>query len=96
MSDTPTQLPLFAPTEEEVVAAQIEARRLRPLAQLWSPDALSRAFLFSTDDLTQIRTCHGSHNRLGFALQLALIRFLHILLPNFARVPEPIIHFISL
>ncbi len=96
MTDTLTQLPLFAPSEDEEVAAQIEARRLRPLAQLWTPEALSRSFLLSHDDLTQIRTCHGSHNRLGFALQLALIRFLHIVLPNFVRVPEPIIHFISL
>ena len=96
MTDTPTQLPLFAPSEDEEIAAQIEARRLRPLAQLWTPEALSRSFLLSHDDLTQIRTCHGSHNRLGFALQLALIRFLHIVLPNFVRVPEPIIHFISL
>ncbi len=96
MADTPTQLPLFAPSEDEEVAAQIEARRLRPLAQLWTPEALSRSFLLSHDDIAQIRTCHGSHNRLGFALQLALIRFLHIVLPNFVRVPEPIIHFISL
>lgn len=96
MTDIPIQPPLFAPSEDEEVTAPIEARRLRPLVQLWTPEALSRSFLLSHDDLAQICTCHGSHNRLGFALQLALIRFLHIVLPNFARVPEPTIHYISL
>ena len=96
MTDPPTQTSLFPSDEDEAVVAQIEARRLRPLAQLWTPETLSRSFLFSEADLAQIRICRGSHNRLGFALQLALIRFLFITLPNFARVPEPIIHFISL
>jgi len=61
MTDTPTQLPLFAPSEDEEVATQIEARRLRPLAQLWTPEVLSRAFLLSHDDLAQVRTCQGFH-----------------------------------
>jgi len=96
MADPLTQIPLFPSDEDEVVVAQIEARRLRPLAQQWTPETLSRSFLLSEEDLLQVRTCRGSHNRLGFALQLTLIRFLFITLPNFVRVPETIIHFISL
>ena len=60
MTDTPTQLPRFAPSEDEEVAAQIEARRLRPLAQLWTPEALSRSFLLSHDLAQALRMILGS------------------------------------
>lgn len=96
MTDTPTQLPLFVAGDDEATTAVWEARRLRPLQQLWTPEALSRSFLLSSADQAQVRTYRGSPNRRGFALQLMLMRFLHSVIPSFERVPEPIIHFISL
>jgi TnpA family transposase len=95
MTDEVAQLSLFA-TSDADTAATVEARRLRPLAQVWTPEALSRYFLLSSDDLAQIKQCRGSANRLGFALHLVLLRFLHVTLPTFERVPDAIIHFVSL
>jgi TnpA family transposase len=46
--------------------------------------------------MAQVRQCRGAHNRLGFALQLVMLRFLHFPLPSVEMIPEPIIHFVSL
>jgi len=91
----PLQLSLFAADDAETPAA-IEARRLRPLLQDWTPEALSRECLLSDADLTQVRMCRGAANRLGFALHLVLLRLLHMVLPSFATVPASVIHFVSL
>jgi TnpA family transposase len=95
MTNDSLQLSLFVPDDAEPPAA-VEARRLRPLQQNWTLEALSREFLLSSADLAQVRLCRGAHNRLGFALHLALLRFLHVVLPTFDLIPEPILHFISL
>lgn len=96
MTEPFVQLPLPEPGADVDLPAAWEARRLRPLLQTWTPEALSRVFFLSTEDRAQVQTCRGSHNRLGFGLQLVLMRFLHIVLPDLARVPEPVLHFISL
>ncbi len=85
----------FLPDADTETAARVDARRLRPLAQVWTPEALSRFFLLSRDDLAQITRCRGSVNRLGFALHLVLLRFLHVSLSTLAQVPEAIVHFVS-
>ncbi len=95
MTDELAQLPLFATNDTES-AATVAARRLRPLTQVWTLEALSRYFLLSSDDLAQIKQCRGSANRLGFALHLVLVRFLHVSLPSFERVPDAIVHVVSL
>lgn len=95
MTDGLAQLPLFT-TDDTESAATVEARRRRPLTQEWTPEALSRYFLLSGDDLAQVKQCRGSTNRLGFALHLVLLRFLHVSLPSFEGVPDAIVHFVSL
>jgi TnpA family transposase len=96
MAEPPIQLSLPDPSADIDLPAAWEARRLRPLLQLWTPETLSRVFFLSTEDRAQVQSCRGSHNRLGFALQLVLMRFLNIVLPDLSRVPEPILHFVSL
>lgn len=95
MVDQLAQLALFVSDDVETPAA-VEARRFRPLSQVWTPEALSRYFLLSSDDLAQIKQCRGTANRLGFALHLVLLRFLHVAVPTLERVPDAIIHFVSL
>lgn len=93
--DEPAQLALFTSPDSDT-AATVEARRLRPLSQTWTPEALSRSFLLRSDDIAQIKQCRGSANRLGFALHLVLLRFLHVALPSLDGIPEAIVHFVSL
>ena len=52
------------------------------------PDALIRHYTFDERDLTHIRRHRGGHNRLGFAVQLATVRFLGTFLARPAEVPE--------
>ncbi|MDP9351772.1 MAG: DUF4158 domain-containing protein [Chloroflexota bacterium] len=73
----------------------METRRLKPLDREWTPELLGRYFLLTPCDLEQIASCRGSHNKLGFALHLVLLRFLHSPLPSLADVPQPIVHFVG-
>ena len=57
------------------------------------PDPAQLITFFHLDDADQalIRRQHGSHQRLGFALQLGTVRFLGTFLPNPLAVPPGVI-----
>ncbi len=46
--------------------------------------------------MLQVRTCRGAPNRLGFALNLLLLRFLHCPLPELTLTPACIVHFVAM
>jgi hypothetical protein len=51
-----------------------------------------RHYRLSETDLAMVRSQRGAHNRLGFAVQLCLLRYLGIVLPPGEHPPEPLLH----
>lgn len=43
----------------------------------WISEELGRFFWLTPEDMLQVKTCRGAANRLGFALNLLLMRLLH-------------------
>jgi TnpA family transposase len=74
----------------------LDARRFRALQQDWSSEALARFFLLTPEDMLQVRTCRGAANRLGFALNLLLLRFLYCPLPEVTLAPARIAQFVAM
>ena len=54
-------------------------------------DELTRYCHLNDDDLTQITSCRGEPNRLGFALQLTTVRYLGTFLDNPVAVPSSVL-----
>ena len=60
-----------------------------------SPPDLARDFYFDALDRIHIHACSGSHHRLGFALQLATVRFLGTFLDTPLAVPESVLRHVA-
>src|SRR5438552_1771806 len=50
----------------------------------------------SPEDMREVRTCRGATNRLGFALNLLLLRLLHCPLPDVTLAPARIVQFVAM
>jgi TnpA family transposase len=74
----------------------LEPRRFTALHGDWPPEDLGHFFWLTPDDLLQVRSCRGAANRLGFALNLLLLRFLHYPLPSLDRVPDRVVQFVAM
>ena len=92
------QLPLAFLEDEEALRLQQEVagRRLKLLNLEWAPERLSRDFLLLPADRAAVKTCRGPQNRLGFALHLLLLRYLHFSLPSLDLVPDAVVRFVAL
>jgi Domain of unknown function (DUF4158) len=61
----------------------------------WTADELTRYYHLNDDDLTQITSCRGEQNRLGFALQLTTVRYLGTFLGDPVAVPSSVLQTLS-
>ncbi len=74
----------------------LTARRFKALAGEWTPEELGRFFWLTPDDTQQVKTCRGAANRLGFALNLLLLRLLHCPFPDSSQIPSRIVQFVAM
>lgn len=59
------------------------------------PDLLTRYYVLDEDELALISKCRRPHNRLGFALQLCLIKFPGRALRPEEEIPDSLVEFIA-
>ena len=69
----------------------LATRRFKALTDEWTSEELGRFFWLAPEDMQEVRPCRGAANRLGFTLNLLLLRFLHCPLPNVALTPARIV-----
>lgn len=60
-----------------------------------SQDELIQQYSFTDADLALIRQRRGAANRLGFAVQMCLLRYPGYALASDTRLPDPVIHWIA-
>lgn len=74
----------------------LEPRRFQALVGEWTSEELGRFFWLAPADLLQVQTCRGAANRLGFALNLLLLRLLHCPFPDVTLAPPRIVQFVAM
>lgn len=65
------------------------------LALLENQDDLIRYYTFNESDLSLIRQRRGDANRLGFAVQLCLLRYPGYALVSDSLLPDPVIEWVA-
>lgn len=76
-------------------ACPTPAQRTHVLALPSEPREFVRFYTFTTSELTWIRTRRGSHNRLGFAVQLALLKHPGRAWSTEAVLPDAMLQYIA-
>jgi hypothetical protein len=74
----------------------LTTRRFKALTDEWTSEELGRFFWLTPEDMQEVRTCRVAANRLGFALNLLLLRFLHCPLANVTLTPARIVQFVAM
>jgi len=83
--------------EEKSVGENLLAlRRFKVLDGEWTSEELGRFFWLTPKDMLQVKTCRGAANRLGFALNLLLMRLLHCPFPEHGQLPPRIVQFVAM
>jgi hypothetical protein len=83
--------------EELCTTADLLAlRRFKTLAGEWTSAELGRCFWLTPQDILEVKTCLGAANRLGFALNLLLMRLLHCPFPEHRQIPPRIVRFVAM
>jgi TnpA family transposase len=74
---------------------QGERERLQSFPKEISPEDITAFFTLSETDIDLVQKQHGDYNRLGFALQLCLLRYLGFSLHNLTDLPENLIAYVA-
>ncbi|GHO55785.1 DUF4158 domain-containing protein [Ktedonobacter robiniae] len=84
--------------EEEKHPAEnlLALRRFKVLDGEWTSEELGRFFWLTPEDMLQVKTCRGAANRLGFALNLLLMRRLSCPFPEQGQIPPRIVQFVAM
>lgn len=84
--------------EEETSRAEhlLAQRRFKVLDGEWTSEELGRFFWLAPEDMLQVKTCRGAANRLGFALNLLLMRLPHCPFPETGQIPPRIVQFVAM
>ncbi len=72
-----------------------ERKRLSTFPQEISVGDLGRYFTLAPEDLTQVSSQRGDHNRLGFALQLCTLRYLGFIPDNLLEPPPAVLRLLA-
>jgi hypothetical protein len=82
--------------EQGTTADLLALRRFKALAGEWTSEDLGRCFWLTPEDMLEVKTCRGAANRLGFALNLLLMRLLHCPFPEHGQIPPRIVRFVAM
>ena len=74
----------------------LATRRFKALADEWTSEELGRFFWLTPEDILQVRTCRGAADRLGFALNLLILRLLQCPLPDITLTLARIVQFVAM
>ncbi len=78
-----------------VFLAESERERLNNFPKTISPEDLHIFFTLSPTDKAEVRKQHGSHNQLGFSLQLCALRYLGFSPDDLLTASQPMVAYLA-